>query len=127
MRVLLDTHTLIWFTEGNDRLSERAKSEISNVNNDNFISMVSLWEIVIKSSNGKLELKQTFNKLNQFLSLNNIQILNIQVNHLTALLSLPHHHKDPFDRLLIAQAISENLLIISADRHFDAYSINVIW
>lgn len=127
MKVLLDTHTLIWFTEGTERLSTKAKSEIDTVSNTKFISIVSLWEIVIKSSNDKLEFKRSMIELNHFLSLNQIQILTITTDHLNTLSSLPFHHKDPFDRLLIAQAISENLTIISADRHFGVYPVQVIW
>lgn len=127
MKVLLDTHTLIWFTEGTERLSTKAKSEIDTVSNTKFISIVSLWEIVIKSNNNKLEFKRSMIELNHFLSLNQIQILTITTDHLNTLSSLPFHHKDPFDRLLIAQAISENLTIISADRHFGVYPVQVIW
>lgn len=127
MKVLLDTHALIWFAEGADKLSLKAKSEIEDLKNDKLLSICSLWEIVIKSSLNKIELKKTFKEINTFLFDNDIQILPINVNHLTMLSNLPHHHKDPFDRLLIAQAMSENMPIISADQHFSTYSIDVIW
>jgi len=127
MNLLLDTHALIWFTEGSDKLSSKAKQEISKSSNSKFISIVSLWEIAIKVSKNKLEIKQTFQELNRFLFLNSIQVLGIEFNHLNSLLDLPQHHGDPFDRLLIAQAVSEKLTIISADRHFTAYSVEVIW
>ena len=127
MNLLLDTHALIWFTEGSEKLSPKAGSEISNSFNNKFLSVASLWEIAIKSSKNKLEIKQSFKEINQFILLNNIQIIGIEVNHLNTLLTLPHHHGDPFDRLLISKAISENLTIISADRHFQAYPIEVIW
>jgi len=127
MKVLLDTHTLIWFTEGSERLSTKAKSAIGDINNIKFISIVSLWEIVIKSSSNKLEFKQSLIEVNYFLSLNNIQTLTINTDHLNTLSGLPFHHKDPFDRLLIAQAISGKLAVISSDRHFSSYPVEVIW
>lgn len=127
MNLLLDTHALIWFTEGIAKLSSKAKSEISNPSNKKFLSIASLWEIAIKSSKDKLEIKQSFREINQFVILNNIQILGIEFEHLNTLLTLPHHHGDPFDRLLISQAISENLTIISSDRHFSSYDVEVIW
>jgi PIN domain nuclease of toxin-antitoxin system len=127
MNVLLDTHALIWFAEGSDKLSLTATSEIDNKNNNKFISIATLWEIVIKSSKEKLELKQSFAELNYFLSINNIQIINLEINHLNTLLKLPHYHGDPFDRLLISQAISEDLTIISVDKHFENYPVKVIW
>ena len=126
MNLLLDTHALIWFTEGIEKLSSKAKSEISNPSNNKLLSVASLWEIAIKSSKNKLEIKQTFKEINQFIALNNIQILGIEINHLSTLLTLPYHG-DPFDRLLISQAITENLSIISADRHFVAYPVQVVW
>ena len=109
MKVLLDTHALIWFAEGSDKLSLIAKNEIGNKNNSKFISIATLWEIVIKTSKEKLELKQSFKDLNYFLSINNIQMLNLEISHLNTLLKLPHHHGDPFNRLLIAQSITEML------------------
>ena len=127
MSLLLDTHTLIWFAEGNDRLSAMAKAQIEGRWESNFISIVSLWEIVIKASKTKLEIKKSFIEINQFLSINNIHVLDIKINHLITLFSLPHHHGDPFDRLIISQAISENLTIISADQHFKAYPVSVLW
>jgi PIN domain nuclease of toxin-antitoxin system len=100
MKVLLDTHALIWFAEGNNRLSISAKAEIDNINNDKYISIVSLWEIIIKSGKEKLELpKKSFIELDQFLFINNIQILTVQVSHLNALLTLPYYHNDPFDKI----------------------------
>jgi PIN domain nuclease of toxin-antitoxin system len=127
MNLLLDTHALIWYTEGSDKLSSKAKFEIDNKFNSKFISIGLLWEVAIKASKNKLEIKQTFEELNHFIFLNGIQILGIEFSHLNILLELPHHHGDPFDRLLIAQAISEKLTIVSADRHFAAYPVEVIW
>ncbi|MES2108267.1 MAG: type II toxin-antitoxin system VapC family toxin [Bacteroidota bacterium] len=126
MKVLLDTHALIWYTEGSDKLSVAAKLEIDNPNNSKFISIGSLWEIVIKSSQNKLELIKSFDDIKEFLSINYIQILQIETGHLKILFNLPHHHRDPFDRLLIAQAIAEDMTLISVDAHFEAYPVNII-
>jgi PIN domain nuclease of toxin-antitoxin system len=127
MNLLLDTHTLIWYTEGSDRLSSSAKSEIRNPANIKFISIASLWEIVIKSSRSKLELKQSFVEIIRFLKVDNMQILDVRIDHLKTLLTLPYNHNDPFDRLIISQAISENMAIVSTDKHFASYNVNVIW
>jgi PIN domain nuclease of toxin-antitoxin system len=127
MNLLLDTHALIWFTEGNDKLTLIAKKQIEDENNNKAISIASLWEIVIKASRTKLGIEKSFVEINQFLLVNNIDVLDIKVSHLDTLLELPNHHGDPFDRLIISQAITENLIVISADRHFKAYSVNVLW
>ena len=127
MNLLLDTHVLIWFTEGNDRLSVKARLEIENPSNAKFLSVASLWEIVIKVSNEKLEINQSFKEINDFLLINNIQIIGIEIKYLNLLLNLAHHHGDPFDRLIISQAIVENLTIITVDRHFKSYPVTTLW
>lgn len=127
MNLLLDTHTLIWYTEGSDRLSSIAKSEIRNPANTKFISIASLWEIAIKSSRNKLELKQSFVEVIRFLQVNDMQILDVKIDHLKMLLTLPYNHNDPFDRLIISQAISESMTVISIDKHFSDYDVNVTW
>ncbi|CAN5277403.1 type II toxin-antitoxin system VapC family toxin [soil metagenome] len=127
MNLLLDTHALIWFAEGNRRLSEKAKTEIINPGNESYISVASLWEIVIKVSIQKLELKRSFVEINQFLTANKINVIGIEMEHLNALLTLPYHHSDPFDRLIIVQALTKSLVIISADKHFYAYNVSVLW
>jgi len=127
MKVLFDTHTLIWFIEGIDKLSLKAKSEIENLNNERFVSTVSLWEIAIKSSRNKLELKKTFKEIIQSILDNDIQIITVQLSHLNVLLTLEHDHGDPFDRLLIAQGIAEGMTILSADQHFGPYPVRVTW
>ncbi len=126
MQILLDTHILIWFAKGIDKLSPKAKTTIENLSNQRFVSIVSLWEIVIKSSLNKIELKQSFKEIYYFLTNNDIELLPVSVAHLDILLTLPVYHKDPFDRLLIAQAITENLTLISADQHFNGYNINLL-
>jgi PIN domain nuclease of toxin-antitoxin system len=127
MAYLIDTHAFLWYIDGNPHLSEEAKAVIDNRESSRYISISSLWEIAIKESLGKLALTKPFETLQEYVIANNFVLLSVAFNHLLQLKELPHHHKDPFDRLLISQAITENLSIISADQHFKAYPVNVIW
>jgi Uncharacterized protein conserved in bacteria len=124
MQLLLDTHTFLWFIMGNPTLSAPARALIEDVLNEKFLSVVSLWEIAIKLSIGKLSLSEPFDKLiPQQLSLNGFELLNIEIDHAAMVATLPFHHRDPFDRLLIAQALVEKMAIVSTDTAFDAYPI----
>lgn len=127
MQYLVDTHTFLWFIEGSPALSKRAKDLLeSDVNL--LLSIASLWEISIKISIGKIALTQPFELfIPDQLTKNAIEILPITTEHLVLLTSLPFHHRDPFDRLLIAQVIHEQLSIVSKDSHFDPYGIQKIW
>ena len=128
MKYLLDTHTLLWFLQGDKKLSDKARQFIDNPSNEKFLSVASLWEIAIKMSLGKLVLGKSFEKLfPEQLHFNHIQILAITIDSLTKLATLPFHHRDPFDRLIIAQALVERLPIIGADAAFDAYGISREW
>ena len=128
MKYLLDTHTLIWFLTGDKKLSDKARHLIDNPDNRKFLSIASLWEIAIKVSLGKLALNKPFEKLfPEQLHFNRIEILDITVDNLIKLTALPFHHRDPFDRLIIAQALVEGLPVIGADVIFDAYEINREW
>src|SRR5437762_448715 len=115
MRLLLDTHTFLWFIDDHPRLSSNAKSLLES-DNDLLLSTASLWEIAIKFSLGKLALPQPFEPfVRQQLSSNAIDILEIDTAHLGIVSTLPFHHRDPFDRLLVAQAMAEQLPIVSTD------------
>jgi PIN domain nuclease of toxin-antitoxin system len=128
MRLLLDTHTFIWFIMGSPNLSAHARALIEDVANDKFLSVAGLWEIAIKLSIGKLTLSAPFDVLiPQQLSLNGFELLNIEIEHATLVTTLPFHHRDPFDRLLIAQAIVEKMPIVSIDAAFDAYPVTRLW
>lgn len=129
MRFLLDTHTFLWFITANPKLSNQARLIIENSDNIRLLSMASLWEIAIKTSQDKLRLSISFQELfTTHIQNNAIQLLPIEPKHLNQLLTLPYHHKDPFDRLLIAQAIIEDIPIISKDQVFKSYEeVNVIW
>ena len=128
MRLLLDTHAFLWFIMGSANLSVNARALIENPANERLLSVASLWEIAIKTSLGKLALSAPFDELIPAqLKLNGIDLLNIKVDHLSTLTTLPFHHRDPFDRLIIAQAIVEKLTVISLDGAFDTYGVTRHW
>jgi PIN domain nuclease of toxin-antitoxin system len=126
MRYLIDTHILIWYINGDKNLSDKQIHLIENPGNKLVISIVSFWELTVKLSLNKLRLDKDLRQIEEYILERDFEILNISFDHLNTLSELPHHHKDPFDRLLIAQAITENLTIISADQHFTAYPVPVI-
>ena len=121
MAYLLDTHALIWFLEGSPDLSTSAKDIVSHSTNNIFVSLSSLWEISIKVSLGKLEMNLPFEGLMDVILKNNIELLDITFSHTVKQYQLPFYHRDPFDRILISQAIVENMEIISRDSIFDTY------
>jgi PIN domain nuclease of toxin-antitoxin system len=121
MKYLIDTHILIWHTEGNRQLKASFIRELSNPQNQIFVSKVSLWEIAIKVSLGKLQMTVQFPDLQKFLIANNFQILDYNFDTLKTVMSLPFYHNDPFDRLLISQSITENLILLTDDSKFEAY------
>lgn len=126
MNILLDTHIFLWYLEGNQALSSDKKQLIDNQQNDIYVSISSFWEIIIKKSLNKLELKDNLNTIQAICIEQGFNIILIEVKHLIVLQELPFHHKDPFDRLIISQAISDNLYIMSNDGNFNKYSINLI-
>ncbi len=128
MRLLLDTHTFLWFINGSAELSETARHLIENPANEIVLSIGSLWEIAIKTSLGKLKLAAPFEAyIAEQIDLNGLFVLNISMQHLSIVLSLPFHHRDPFDRLLVAQSIAETIPIISRDGSLDAYGVSRLW
>ena len=128
MRILLDTSTFIWFIGGNKKLSEKAREVIENFENELCMSVASLWEMAIKTGIGKLELSAPFDKLiPKEIKINEISIIQIELPHLYKMMELPLHHRDPFDRLIIAQGIFEQLPIICCDKMFRHYDIDIIW
>ena len=127
MQLLLDTHPFIWFINGDNHLPKKVKSLITDSENECFISIASIWEIAIKSSLGRLELASDFDQITNFLFENDITILPIKFSHLQTLMTLEYYHRDPFDRIMIAQSISENLLLLSKDGEFAKYSVRLRW
>jgi PIN domain nuclease of toxin-antitoxin system len=128
VRLLLDSHTLLWAAEKNSKLSANAEAELVNPANERLLSPAAYWEIAIKVSIGKLTLAEPFetflDRANQDLILT---ALPIQPRHAAMLTTLPMHHRDPFDRMLIAQALVEQVPIVSADAWIDAYGVKRIW
>jgi PIN domain nuclease of toxin-antitoxin system len=124
MKLLLDTHALLWFIAGSASLSASARSLIEDAANEKFVSIASIWETAIKASVGKMTLSAPFNSLFPHqLQINGFDLLPIKVEHASIITTLPFHHRDPFDRLLIAQAIEEKLSLVSVDDIFDEYGI----
>lgn len=128
MRLLLDTHTLLWFAIDDPSLSQSAKAAILDPANENLVSPASYWEIAIKISVGKLSLHQPYEVfIDACFNQNGFTTLPIEPKHTAALLTLPFHHRDPFDRLLVAQGLVENIPIVSSDKVLDSYSVNRLW
>ncbi|MDQ3845794.1 MAG: type II toxin-antitoxin system VapC family toxin [Bacteroidota bacterium] len=127
MKYLLDTHTLIWLLDEPEKLSAKAYSTILDINNTCSVSIASLWEMVIKAGLNKLELRVSFSELREQLAVHEIQIFPIYFIHLPTYLGLPLLHKDPFDRMIIAQALAHNFTIITKDLHFPPYNVPVLW
>lgn len=124
---LLDTHALLWLIQGDSQLSNRARAIITTDTNQLYLSIGSLWEITIKLNIGKLKIDHTISEIYTLLARFNIEILPINQSDLEQYLILPLHHRDPFDRLLIAQAIIKELPLVSTDSAFRAYPIQRIW
>lgn len=128
MRALLDTSTFLWLISSSEKLGGAARNFISDSNNELVLSVASLWEIAIKTSLGRLQLLRPFEELIPTqLDENSIDILPLEVRHLSFIINLPFHHRDPFDRLIIAQSISEKLPIMSNDAAFQQYPVELIW
>ena len=127
MNNLLDTHTFIWFIEGDVQLSQKAKDTIEKNDAINFISIACLWEIAIKISLGKLELKTSFSNISELILNNGFRVLFITFEDTLTLSKLPFHHRDPFDRIIISQSLTNKLALISKDRIFNEYGITLIW
>jgi PIN domain nuclease of toxin-antitoxin system len=128
MKVLLDTHALIWLIADDDRLSENARQIFLNTENSLFFSAASLWEICIKKSLGKISLKNGwFHTIQEEMEINTIQWLPIEMAHCAEVAEMPFHHRDPFDRMLIAQAITEDMHLLSRDSRLSDYAIERVW
>jgi PIN domain nuclease of toxin-antitoxin system len=126
--LLLDTHAMLWFFWDDPQLSADAKAEIEDADNRKLVSVASCWEVAIKVGLGKLNLGESSRSfLPREIARNNFELLNITLDHATAVEGLPLHHRDPFDRLLIAQAVVENLTVVGGDTAFDAYGIARLW
>ncbi|MEG4804864.1 type II toxin-antitoxin system VapC family toxin [Microcoleus sp. ARI1-B5] len=128
MRLLLDTHAFIWYRTDSSRLSITGRSLIDNGDNDILLSTASVWEMAIKHSIGRLNFSRPFMEfVKQQIAVNRIEILEISFDHIEVVASLPLHHRDPFDRLIIAQSMAQQRPVLSVDAIFDAYAIARLW
>ncbi|MEH1857965.1 type II toxin-antitoxin system VapC family toxin [Nostoc sp.] len=128
MRALLDTHAFIWWVTNDPQLSANARNLIADSGNILFLSVVSAWEIVIKNKLGKLTLPEPVEQyIPTRLAINRFESLPIQMSHVLQVASLPNIHRDPFDRILIAQSQVENLPIVTIDRQITQYLVQTIW
>lgn len=123
---LIDTHVLLWYIQGEKRLSESVKQLIDSVDNVIYLSKASLWEMTIKSALGKLTVGVPLDRLEGYLDQEGFIVLDFDFADLLQLHQLPFHHGDPFDRLIIAQAFVHELTIISDDRNFGQYSVKLL-
>jgi len=128
MRVLLDTHVFLWWVEGERPLPARARAAIANRDNECLLSVASAWEMAIKAGLGKLRLSLPVTRfVVENVAANGFRMLDIGVAHVGRVETLAAHHGDPFDRLLVAQALEEKLPIVSADPVFGKYAVKRIW
>lgn len=127
MNLLLDTHTYIWFSANKPELSEIVKKMVEDSENSAYISIANLWEMSIKISLGKLAIDKDFKEVIKDLTESGIEILPISFEHVLRSSSLPFYHRDPFDRIIIAQSMCEGMKLLSADIIFDQYTHERIW
>ncbi len=128
MRLLLDTHTLLWLVDGDRQLSRSATEVLADPGHELLLSPASYWEIAIKVSLGKYRLADPLaDFIEEAIRLYGLTVLPVTAKHAEAIVNLPHHHKDSFDRMLIAQAMVENIGLVSSDKAIDAYSVKRIW
>ena len=128
MKLLLDTRTFLWWVTDDDRLSDRAGAAIADGSNEVFFSAASAWEIVIKAGLGRIKLPDdAWSFTPDQLERNAFQPLPVHVSHAVAVIALPDHHRDPFDRMLVAQAMTEGLTLVSSDDQLTRYPISVVW
>ncbi len=127
MNLLLDTHALLWFVAGDERLSSPARQTIEDPDTTCYVSIASWWEIAIKCSLDKLKLAAPLESFMADRVAEGFRVLPIETRHLPALATLPLHHRDPFDRLIICQAMAENMPICTGDPSFKAYESKAIW
>jgi PIN domain nuclease of toxin-antitoxin system len=128
VRLLLDTHAFLWFVLNDPQLSAPARAAISDPANDVLVSPATYWEIAIKVRTGKYTLAAPYQDFIQHsLDANDFEILPIEVRHTAVVAAMPFHHRDPFDRLLIAQALAEDVALVSNEALFDAYGVRRLW
>ena len=125
MRFLLDTHALLWALSAPQQLPVSLRRAIQAAENDVYASLVSAWEIAIKAALGKLEFD--VRSLERPLAATGIQLLDVNLQHVARVAELPQHHGDPFDRMLVAQAMCESMTLVSRDRELAKYGVKLLW
>ncbi len=125
---MLDTHAFLWIVSDDKKLSRKAKKLFLNKSNEIYLSAASIWEMAIKISLGRLTLDEPLESFIETHAVgNNIKILDIKAKHLYKIENLPFHHRDPFDRIIIAQCMIENYSIVGSDKAFDSYPVSRVW
>ncbi len=127
MNLLLDTHAFLWFVAGDARLSARARKAMEDEDAELFLSAASIWEMAIKSSLGRLTLPAPLDEYIAEKLEHGFRVLSVDWTHAVAVEKMPFHHRDPFDRLLVAQAVAEGMPLVSADPEFPPYKVKIIW
>ena len=128
MRILLDSHAVLWYVDQDQMLSGTAHAVITDPANDLLVSAATIWELAIKAAIGKLSLSQPYRLwMNKAMSDLRASLLPVSIDYADAQAGLPFHHRDPFDRLIIAQSLIEGISVVSADGQFDAYGVNRVW
>jgi PIN domain nuclease of toxin-antitoxin system len=128
VRYLLDTHTFLWLASDDPRLSSRAREVFLNEESEILLSIASVWELAIKASLGRLAFMLPLPQfIEQQIDAMGLQLLPIALQHVLAVETLPFHHRDPFDRLLIAQSTCERAVVLGTDEAFDAYGVERVW
>ncbi|MFW5701145.1 MAG: type II toxin-antitoxin system VapC family toxin [Cyclobacteriaceae bacterium] len=127
MHLLLDTHAFIWFAEDDNNLASNIKKEIEFPQNTIYLSIASIWEIAIKMQLNKVSMNRSIEEILELTAQSSIEIMPILPEHIIKLTKLDFHHRDPFDRIIIAQGLEENLKIVSKDSIFSSYGVDVIW
>jgi PIN domain nuclease of toxin-antitoxin system len=128
VKLLLDTHAFLWWVGASQELSRKARTAVGSARNDCFLSVASAWELAIKISLGKLRIAGALDRfVPEQLAVNGFQALAIDLRHTARVASLPFHHRDPFDRLLVAQALEDDLAVVTIDPVFAKYGVKRIW
>lgn len=128
MRLLIDTHTFLWWVEGDRALPAKARKAIADPENECLLSLASVWELTIKAELGKLRLALPVSRyVTEHVAANGFRLLDIGLKHIARLEGLAFHHRDPFDRLLIAQALTEGVPVVTADPLFRQYGVKRVW
>lgn len=128
MKALIDSHAFLWALEGSSRLGSGARTLLDSPDNELYLSLVSIWELAIKTSAGKLDLPQPASRyLEREAATRNVILLPLRIAHMQQMELLPFYHRDPFDRMLVAQAMVEDLVLLTVDRQLARYGVRIIW